>query len=121
MRNVTIFSASGVDVKTTNGTTAAFDVSAYERLKMYFNLTALAGGTTPTVRFWYQEQDDYGQWYDDAQVAFADLSAPGKQVQSVGPGTAYSEMLGKAGRIRWTVVGAPTTATATITVIADED
>src|SRR5690349_14156436 len=121
MRNVTLFDAAAVDVKTDNGNTAAFDVSAYERLKMYFNLTALSGGTTPSVRFVYQEADDYGVWYDITNVAFAALTTPGKQPQSIGPGTGYSDMVGKSARIRWTVTGAPTTATATITVIADED
>lgn len=119
MRNVTLYASAGINVAAA-GNTPALDVSSYETVKFYANLTALSGGTTPSVQFFYQEADDFGTWYDVAQLGVA-ITAVGTQTTSVGEGAKVNEMVGKSGRVRWAVTGAPATATATLTVVADED
>lgn len=119
MGSVTIFDVSAQNVNA-NGNTSAFNVAPYEGLKFYVNLTALSGGTSPTVQFFYQESDDYGTFYDVNSLSTA-LAAAGTNNTSIGKGLKLPDMVGKTGRVRWAVTGAPTTATATVTIVADED
>ena len=119
MRNITIFDQSGLNVSTASGNTTAFDVSPYEGAAFFVNLTALTGGTSPTVQFTYQEMDDYGVWYDVSAIGAA-LSAAGTARTSVGEGCKVNDMIGKSGRIKWVTTGAPATATATISVLVNE-
>lgn len=112
MRRKTVYSASAVDVKTTLATTPTFDVSEIRNLYFMFELTALAGGTTPSVVAKYQEQDAAGSWYDATTIIFTPFTAPNKAMNQ-------QFWAGLRGRIQWTIVGAPTTATANITVYGE--
>jgi len=112
MRRKTLYAASAVDVKTTLGTTPTFDVSESKGLLFLFELTALSGGTTPSVAVKYQEQDVAGNWFDITSIIFTPITAPGKAVQ-------FNSYAGLKGRIQWIIVGAPTTATANISIYAE--
>lgn len=118
MEQNTVFVLSAQSVST-NGNSAAFDVFAYESLSFFVNLTALSGGTTPSVQFTYQEVDDFGVWYDVTTLGAA-LTAVGTARTSVGEGAKVNDAIGKSGRIKWVVTGGPATATATVTVIGND-
>ena len=118
MEQNTVFDLGAQSVNAT-GNSNAFDVFPYESLSFFVNLTALSGGTTPSVQFTYQEVDDYGVWYDVTNLGSA-LTAIGTARTSVGEGAKVNEAIGKSGRIKWTVTGGPTTATANITVIGND-
>ncbi|MGW2513661.1 hypothetical protein ACWC0A_30555 [Streptomyces scopuliridis] len=73
------------------------------------NVTALTGGTTPTVVVSLQQQDPNGNWQTLASTAA--LNATGLAQFSVGAGMANGAMLlaGGSYRFSWVVTGTPAT------------
>lgn len=73
------------------------------------NLTALSGGTTPTVTVSLQQQDGNSNWITLASTSA--LNATGTAMFSVGAGMATAHMLlaGGSYRFSWAVTGTPAT------------
>ncbi|GAA4891003.1 hypothetical protein ACFPM3_20255 [Streptomyces coeruleoprunus] len=73
------------------------------------NLTALSGGTSPTVTVSLQQQDGNSVWHTLASTSA--LNATGTAQFSVGQGMANGAMLFAGGNYRfsWTITGTPTT------------
>jgi hypothetical protein len=73
------------------------------------NLTALSGGTTPTLTVSLQQQDGNGNWQTLASTSA--LNATGLAQFSVGAGMTNGAMLlaGGSYRFSWVVTGTPTT------------
>lgn len=73
------------------------------------NLTALSGGTSPTVVVSLQQIDGNGNWYTIASSS--SLNAVGAAQFSVGTGMTNGAMLRAGGQYRfsWTVTGTPVT------------
>ncbi|SRR6266540_3849947 len=82
------------------------------------NLTALTGGTTPTVTVNIQQMDANGNWITIASTAA--LNAVGVAQLSVGQGhTAGAVVLsGGSFRISWTVTGGPATCSFQVGITA---
>jgi hypothetical protein len=110
-------SASGANVAT-SGQTGDIDVTFMQRLFIAFVLNTLTGGTTPSVQFFIDFKDEFGNYIP--MVAPAALTAPGQGGASVGPGltagSSVAQMPPMKCRIRWVVTGAPATATASISL-----
>lgn len=73
------------------------------------NLTALSGGTSPTVTVSLQQQDGNSVWHTLASTSA--LNAAGTAQFSAGAGMTNGAMLlaGGSYRFSWTVTGTPTT------------
>lgn len=96
--------------RTTSGTTAQQDwLSNASTCWVGVNLTALSGGTTPTVTVSLQQKDGNDVWHTLASTAA--LNAVGTAHFSVGAGMANAAMLRAGGQYRfsWAVTGTPTT------------
>ncbi|MFC5799115.1 hypothetical protein [Streptomyces formicae] len=72
------------------------------------NLTALSGGTAPTVTVSLQQQDANGVWHTLASTSA--LNAIGTASFSVGAGMSTGQMLRAGGsyRFSWVITGTPT-------------
>jgi len=107
------FETLAADVKTDAGTSTVADTSTGNRNGACFiaKLTALAGGTTPTVTFNWQTSRNNVNWYTFASSSA--LSAAGTEVYVT------HAVIMKYARISWTVTGGPTTATADLVISAD--
>ena len=119
MKSRVLYAASSLDVKTTGQGTPAIDVSEIIRVECIIQFTALSGGTTPSVNFFYQEQAPDGTWINLVSVVGSAQTAIGNFIYSVGAGCYWPHCVGSKMRIGWVVVGGPTTATANITITGD--
>ena len=78
------------------------------------NLTALTGGTAPTVLISLQQQDANGIFHTIASGTA--LSAVGTDQFSMGPGLARPVMVGNTYRLAWVITGTPATCSFQISV-----
>ena len=106
-----------------NGQTGDIDIQDFNDLLVVTQLTALTGGTAPTVQFIVEWKDSQGVYRPLA--THAALSAVGTKIMSTGSGVAtttgidaiWSAPFGLVIRVRWAVTGAPATATASFEII----
>ena len=104
-RSVYSFSDSqaDADVSGASGQSNSFDVGHLTSLAFTADLTALTGGTTPSVTFTFQDSPDDTNWYDiSAEDA---LTAAGKKHQRL---TSFHKFV----RVAWVTAGNPSAATA---------
>ena len=102
-----------------NGNSGDIEVSAVKRLFLGVNLATLTGGAAPTVQFFVENKDEFGNYYP--LFTGVALSAVGLQSASIGPGLSTNAMIARYVRVRWVVTGAPATATAQISLYGDID
>lgn len=116
-----VYSNSGTSLNVVaSGQTGDIDVSLFERLTLDIVVPALTGGTTPTVTFFLERKDLFGNYtaiYSPAAVP----AAGGSISQDMGPGLQTTRMPGTKLRLRWVTAGAPTAATAQVTMLGDVD
>lgn len=103
-----------LDVKTDQGNAGDIDVRDLTGIAIDCVLTSMTGGTTPSVQFIVDRKNIDGTYTQI--VAGVALTAAGTTSFSIGPGLTTATITGVIIRIRWTVVGAPTTAVANIYV-----
>lgn len=101
------------------GNTADFDTKYFERVAVDIQLATLTGGTAPAVTFIVERKDANGNYI--TLFSFTALTAVGFTSQDIGPGLQTNKMVGSAIRLRWTVTGAPATATANLSILGDAD
>lgn len=106
-RETAIFTA--VDVKTTGQFNASTDIKDMTTCVFVNDLTALAGGASPDVAFIIQGSFDDTTFYTFATEAA--LAAPGTKIHD-----GITFVFPRYVRVGWTVTGAPTTATATMSL-----
>jgi hypothetical protein len=85
-----------------------------QSINVDINVTALTGGTTPTVTFKVSRVGADGVLYQVWQPTA--LSAAGVLSQSIGPGEQSNEDLGALFQIDMVVTGAPTSITFSMSV-----
>jgi hypothetical protein len=96
--------------RTTSGNTTAQQwLNNAQQCWVTVNLTALSGGTTPTVVVNLQQIDGNGNWQTLASTSA--LNATGLAQFSVGTGMTTGAMLRAGGQYRfsWVITGTPTT------------
>lgn len=99
------------------GNSGTLNTTNVNRIAVDVNLTALTGGTAPTVTFFLDRQGLDGTWY---QVwSSGAKSAPAAVSTSVGDGCTVSEVIGAAVRLRWTFGGTvnPTSVTFSVSIL----
>ncbi|MEK6799847.1 MAG: hypothetical protein AABZ12_12850 [Planctomycetota bacterium] len=101
---------AAVAVTAASGQSASFDTYPSKDVALVAELTALAGGTSPTVTFSWQHSADGTTWY--AAATEAALSAAGVKQRTT------RDNLMRYLRVGWATTGTPTTATATFTMQA---
>ncbi len=101
-----LFTDAGVDVKGATGNFATFDTMYRGTASWIVSLTALDGGTAPTVTFTWQHSPNGSTWFDIASES--SLAAVGHKTRFV------AEHLQRYLRVRWATTGTPDTATATV-------
>jgi hypothetical protein len=94
----------------------SMDVSQFRQLFVVADVTALVGGVTPTVAFFLEREYVPGKW--TALYSPSALTGAGRISQSIGGGLETARSIGRTIRLRWTVSGAPTTATADLHIEA---
>lgn len=102
-----------------SGNTADIKVDSFDRIAVDINLKTLVGGVSPSVTFSIQRKDSLGN-YTTIHSGTA-LTAVGLYSRDIGPGLETTKLPGQVIRIAWIVSGAPTSATADIVVIGDND
>jgi hypothetical protein len=104
-----VAAASGsidVDVRSVNPSDGVFFLA---------NLSALAGGTTPSVDFVVYAVDEFGNEHQMFDLAGAAITAaPALKTKTFHP--ALQDIFTKTLRLKWTTTGAPTTATLQLSV-----
>lgn len=94
--------------RTTSGQGTALDMSGYRSGIIYVSLTALTGGTSPTLDVFLQVSHDNSTWVgaaDNSPVAVPQLDATGLAFK------VFTGMIGGWVRPAWTVGGTPTSCT----------
>lgn len=116
----TVYTESAVvnGARLTNGnTTAASLTNQLQWIQVSAVVTALSGGSSPTLVYSFQVQDANSNWVTLASTPT--ISTTGTYVFSVGPGMANGQLV-TAGvgqyRVSWAVTGVPTGVTAQIGV-----
>lgn len=110
----TVLAAAALSVAVA-GFTADLDLSLVEELAVDCSLTTLVAGAAPTVQFILERKMAAGPLYVAVWTSAA-LSAVGVASTSVGAGMPVAAAVGSVGRLRWAVVGAPTSATADLSI-----
>lgn len=110
---------AGVSVAAANGTAQTFDFTSAEAVCIDCILTALTGGTSPSVQFILERLSADGATWVQLSAATAltvASSSPSTGISSfeVGPGLAINKLVGTQHRIRWVTTGTPATAVATV-------
>lgn len=113
---VNMFTEAATSRLVSGNTAGNFWTSNVQQALVGVNVTALTGGTTPTVQISLQQQDANGNWQTIASTAA--LNAVGMAAFSVGTGMTNGSMLtaGSQYRLAWTVTGTPATCTFQISV-----
>lgn len=111
-----LLSANGQNVAA-NGQTADIDVSGVHELAVGVVLATLTGGAAPTVTFVLERKNPVDGGYDVLWTSAALNAAAARAATSVGPGCAQAHSVGQLVRLRWTTTGAPTGATAHLSVL----
>lgn len=94
----------------------SLDVAQFRQLFVVADVTALAGGVTPTVAFFLEREYVPGKF--TALYSPSALTGTGRISQSIGSGLETARSIGRTVRLRWTVSGGPTTATADLHIEA---
>lgn len=111
----TILSSVAANVAVDQGTTANIDTTLVEEIAVDLFLATLTGGTAPTVQFFYERQAPAGGRWVTLWTSGV-LSASGMVSTSIGAAMPTNASIGSIGRIRWTVTGAPASATADLSI-----
>lgn len=116
-----ITSIVGQNVQPASGNTPDIDVQEFINLAVEIRLATLTGGTTPGITFSVQRKDANGNYV--ILFSFTAVTAVGVVAgqKDIGPGLEINKIPGKVIRISWVTTGAPTTATADISVQGDSD
>lgn len=99
------------------GGTAALDTSAFRALLIMVSLTGISGGSSPSIQFGLNFQDDTASPVSFSVWAPTALTAPGSSLIGVGGGMSNTGSVaipvGPQSQFTWTVSGGPTTCTWT--------
>lgn len=110
--STTMYSEAATAGRTSNGNTPTQTwLANAQQAWVSVNLTALSGGSSPTVVVNLQQQDANSVWHTLASSS--SLNATGTANFSVGTGMDNGDMLlaGGSYRFSWTITGTPTTCT----------
>ncbi len=102
---------------TATGDSGSLAVSNVTMLAVDVNVTAITGGTAPTVQFLLDRQGVDNIWH--TVWTGSALSAAGTASVSIGPGLPTNSVLTRAARLRWVFGGtvAPTSVTFSASII----
>jgi hypothetical protein len=118
------WSRLGLDVKTDQGNAGDIRIEAFTGVTLIGKLTVLSGGTTPSVAYAidYKLSDGtYVQAGTSAAFTAISTAVANYALISIGPGLLLPHVSGVIIRVRWTVVGAPTTATGDFHLLGEND
>jgi len=107
------------NVAAASGTIGTVDIRNYTAISVTMNLTALTGGTAPTVQLAIDRRIEDGAVVPNWEqiVAPTAISAVGTSRADIGPGLVTSTLPGKVIRLRWVTTGGPATAVADFAII----
>lgn len=89
--------------QTGSGSTGSLSVGAYKELSVDVNVTALTGGTSPSIVFSFQRLGADGIWY--TIYTGTAITAAGAQSTTIGVGAVTNSGFGGTVRLVWTFAG----------------
>ncbi len=93
-------------LRTANGNSTDFDVSAFDQLLILMNFTSNQG-TSPTIQFFLDTKDTLGNYYTVYTGAVISTTA-NPLIVPIGAGLANQVAFGLTARLRWTIGGSAT-------------